>query len=97
MGVKYEIRNNHIVSFEMETKFQYKNCSVTIKKNDRVYVIDCVIISKEGYIVEISEAFLAKNRIYPCIINYLNNIIDNDLDVVYQKLINKKGFIDKLK
>ena len=96
MGQKYEIFNSHIISFEMEIKIQYKDCDIIVKKNDRIYVINAVIISKEGYIVEYSETFLAQNRIYPKIIDYLNNIILLDLENVYQKLINKMNFRDKI-
>ena len=96
MGQKYEIRTNHIVSFEMEIKLQYKNCEIIIKRNNKVYVINSIIISKKGYIVEISETFLSKNRIYPHLIDYLNNVICQDLEMVYQKLINKAAFVDKI-
>ena len=97
MGQKYDIRSDHIISFEMEIKLQYKDCDITIKKNDKIYIIDCAIISKVGYIVKISETFLSKQRIYSKLVDYLNNVIDNDLEVVYQRLLNKRNFVDKLK
>ena len=96
MGQKYEIKTNHIVSFEMEVKLQYKDCEIIIKKNDRIYIINSIIISKKGYIVEISETFLSKNRIYSHLTDYLNNVICQDLEMVYQKLINKAAFVDKI-
>ena len=96
MGQKHEISISHIISFEMEIKIQYKDCDIQIKKNDKVYVINAIIISKEGYIVEMSETFIAKNRVYSNLIDYLNNMLYLDLEKVYQKLINKKNFIDKI-
>jgi len=96
VGQKHEISINHIISFEMEIKIQYKDCDIQIKKNDKIYVINAIIISKEGYIVEMSETFIAKNRIYSNLIDYLNNVLYLDLEKVYQKLINKKNFIDKI-
>jgi len=97
VGQKYEVSLNHIISFEMEIKLQYKDCDITIKKNDKVYVINAIIISEEGYIVEMSETFISKNRIYSNLINYLNDTLYLDLEKVYQKLINKKNFTDKIR
>ena len=81
----------------MEIKIQYKDCDINLKKNDKVYVINAVTISKEGYIVEMSETFISKNRIYYNLINYLNNTLYLDLEKVYQKLIAKKKFVDKIR
>ena len=97
MGQKYEIVTNNIISFEMEIKIQYKDCDINIKKNDNIYVINAVTISDEGYIVEMSETFISKNRIYYNLINYLNNTLYLDLEKVYQKLIAKKKFVDKIR
>ena len=97
MGQKYEIVTNNIISFEMEIKIQYKDCDINLKKNDKVYVINAVTISEEGYIVEMSETFISKNRIYSNLIDYLNNTLYLDLEKVYQKLIAKKKFVDKIR
>ena len=96
MGQKHKVSINNIISFEMEIKLQYKDCDINLKKNDKIYIISGVTISKEGYIVEISETFISKNRIYSNLIDYLNNTLYLDLERVYQKLINKKNFIDKI-
>ena len=80
----------------MEVRVQYKDCEITIKRNDKFYAITAMIISEEGYIVEVSETFRALNRIYANIIDYLNNKISDDIENVYQKLINKRNFRNKL-
>ena len=96
MGQKYEIKINNIISFEMTVKLQYKNCEMTLKKTDQVYIIDAVDITEKGYIVEFSETFLEKKKEYPNLLNFLNNL-DQDLNIVYQKLITKKKFVDKVR
>jgi len=70
---------------------------MTLKKTDQVYIIDVVDITKNGYIVEFSETFLAKKNIYPNLLNFLNNVVNKDIDMVYQKLITKKNFVDKVR
>ena len=97
MGQKYEIVNNNIISFEMIVKLQYKNCEMTFKKTDQIYKIDVVDITEKGYIVEFSETFLAKKKAYPNLLNFLNNVVDLDLNIVYQKLKVKKQFTDKIR
>jgi len=97
VGQKYEIVTNNIISFEMIVKLRYKDCEMTFKKTDQVYKIDAIDISKKGYIVEFSETFLAKKKVYPNLLNFLNNVVDQDLNVVYQKLIIKKKFTDKIR
>jgi len=94
---KYILTENNIISFEMIVKLQYKDCDINIKKNDKVYVINAITISKEGYIVEMSETFISKNRIYSNLINYLNNTLYPDLEEVYQKLKMKKNFSNKIR
>ena len=96
MGQKYEIKTNNIISFEMTVKLQYKNCEMTLKKTDQVYIINAVDITERGYIVEFSETFLEKKKTYPNLLNFLNNL-DQDLNIVYRKLINKKKFVDKVR
>lgn len=96
MGQKYEIVTNNIISFEMIVKFQYKDCEMAFKKTDQVYIIEAVDITEKGYIVKFSETFLEKKKAYPDLLNLLNNL-DQDLNVVYQKLINKKKFVDKIR
>ncbi|MBA7710575.1 hypothetical protein ES703_119518 [subsurface metagenome] len=96
MGQKYEIKTNDIISFEMTVKLCYKNCEMTLKKTDRVYIIAAVDITGKGYIVEFSETFLAKKELYPNLLNFLNNVVDQDLDTVHKKLQNKKNLRDAL-
>jgi len=97
VGQKHKLANNNIISFEMSVKLQYKNCEMTLKKIDRVYIINAIDITEKGYIVEFSETFLAKKELYPNLLNFLNHVIDQDLDSVYQKLKNKKKFIDYIR
>ena len=97
MGQKYEIVANNIISFEMTVKLQYKNCEMTLKKTDQVCKIDVIDITEKGYIVEFSETFLAKKKAYPNLLNYLNTVVDQDLNIVYQKLKMKKKFTDKVR
>lgn len=96
MGQKYKIKTNNIISFEMSVKLQYKNCEMTFKKTDRIYKIDVIDITGKGYIVEFSETFLAKKESYSLLLDYLNHIVDQDLDIVHKKLQNKKNLRDAL-
>ena len=80
----------------MTVKLQYKNCEMTLKKTDQVYIIGAVDITEKGYIVEFSETFLEKKKAYPNLLNFLNNVIDQDLDIVNKKLQNKKNLRDTL-
>jgi len=93
---QYKINNNNIIAFEMTVKLQYKNCEMTLKKTDQVYIIGAVDITEKGYIVEFSETFLEKKKAYPNLLNFLNNVIDQDLDIVNKKLQNKKNLRDTL-
>ena len=81
----------------MNVKLHYKDCEMTFKKTDQIYKIDAIDISKRGYIVEFSETFLAKKKVYPNLLNYLNNVVDQDLNIVYQKLKNKKKFTNYIR
>ena len=94
---QHKINNSNIVAFEMIVKLQYKECEITFKKTDQVYTISAVDITKKGYIVEFSETFLAKKNIYPNLLNFLNNVVNKDIDMVYQKLNTKKNFVDKIR
>jgi len=96
VGQKYIFTDNNIIAFEMTVKLRYKDCEMTFKKTDQVYIIDAIDITEKGYIVQFSETFLAKKKIYPNLLNYLNNVVDLDLDIVYKKLQNKKNLRDKL-
>ena len=97
MGQKYKLTDINIISFEMTVKLRYKNCEMTFKKTDQVYKIDAIDISEKGYIVEFSETFLAKKKTYTNLLNFLNNVVDQDLNTVYQKLKMKKNFTDKIR
>lgn len=90
------IKNNDIISLECTVKLQYKNCEMTLKKIDRVYIINAVDITEKGYIIEISETFLGKKELYPNLLNFLNHVVDKDLYKVYKKLQNKKNLRDLL-
>lgn len=81
----------------MNAKLQYKDCEMTFKRIDQVYKIDAIDITEKGYIVEFSQTFLSKKKICPNLVNFLNNVIDQDLNMVYQRLIAKKKFIDKIR
>ena len=96
MGQKYEIKTSNIISFEMTVKLQYKNCEMTFKKTDQVHTIDAIDITEKGYIVEFRETFLAKKELYSKLLDYLNYIVDQDLDTVHKKLQNKKNLRDAL-
>ena len=96
MGQKYEIKTNNIISFEMTVKLQYKNCEITFKKTNQVYTILAIDITEKGYIVEFSETFLANKELYSLLLDYLNHIVDQDLDTVHKKLQNKKNLRDAL-
>jgi len=97
VGQKYILFNSNIISIEMSVKLQYKDCEMTFKKTDQVHKVDVIDITKNGYIVEFSETFLAKKKAYPNLLNFLNNVVDQDLDIVYQKLKMKKEFTDLIR
>jgi len=92
-----KITNSNIISFEMNVKLNYKSCEMNLKKIDQVYSIYLKDITSSGYIVEFSETFLAKKKQYPNLLNYLNNIINEDIETTYQKLIAKKKFVEKIR
>jgi len=94
---QYKITNNNIISFEMTVKLQYKDCEMTFKKTDQVNKIDVVDITKKGYIIEFSETFLAKKKAYILLRSFLNNVVDQELNIVYQKLKMKKNFSNKIR
>jgi len=96
VGQKYKFTDNNIIAFEMTVKLQYKNCEMTLKKTDQVYIIDAIDITEKGYIVEFSQTFLAKKKTYPNLLNFINHVIDQDLDTVHKKLQNKKNLRDIL-
>jgi len=96
VGQKYKFTDNNIIAFEMTVKLRYKDCEMTFKKTDQVYKIDAIDISEKGYIVEFSETFLAKKKVYPNLLNFLNNVVDLDFDIVYKRLQNKKNLRDVL-
>jgi len=96
VGQKYKFTDNNIIAFEMTVKLRYKDCEMTFKKTDQVYKIDAIDISEKGYIVEFSETFLATKKVYPNLLNFLNNVVDLDFDIVYKKLQNKKNLRDAL-
>lgn len=81
----------------MSVKLQYKDCEMTFKRIDQVCKIDAVAITEKGYIVEFSETFLSKEKLCPNLVNFLNNVVNRDLNMVYQKLIAKKKFVDKIR
>ena len=93
----HKIINNNIIAFEMTVKIQYKDCEMTFKKTDQVHKIDVIDITKKGYIIEFSETFLAKKKVYPNLLNFLNNVVDQELNIVYQKLKMKKNFSNKIR
>ena len=94
---QHKITNSNIISFEMNVKLNYKDCEMNLKKIDQIYSIYLKDITPSGYIVEFSETFLAKKKQYPNLLNYLNNIINEDIETTYQKLIAKKKFAEKIR
>jgi len=92
-----KITNSNIISFDMSVKLTYKDCEINFKKADQVHIIAAIDITEKGYIVEFSETFLAEKNIYPNLLNFLNNVVNKDIDMVYQKLITKKNFVDKVR
>ena len=93
---QYKITDSNIISFEMNVKLYYKNCEMTLKRSDQIYIIAAVAITEKGYIVEFSETFLANEKLCPNLVNLLNNVMDKDLETVHKKLQNKKNLRDAL-
>ena len=85
MGV---IEEKDLIHFEMSIVFFYKDCEVTLKKVNQIYIIKITGISDFGNLLSASRAFKKKvNR--KIVIDYLEREIEN-IDKVYESLLNKE-------
>ena len=85
MGV---IEEKDLIHFEMSIVFFYKDCEVTLKEVNQIYIIKITGISDFGNLLSASRAFKKKvNR--KIVIDYLEREIEN-IDKVYESLLNKE-------
>ena len=79
MGV---IEEKDLIHFEMSIVFFYKDCEVTLKKVNQIYLIKITGISNFGNLLSASKAFKKKvNR--KIVINYLKGELEN-IEKVYK-------------
>ena len=89
MGV---IEEKDLIHFEMDIVFYYKNCEVTLKKINQIYIIKITGISNFGNLLSASKAFKKKvNR--KIVINYLKGELEN-IEKVYKDVLNKEFGMD---
>ena len=82
------IEEKDLIHFEMSIVFFYKDCEVTLKKVNQIYIIKITGISDFGNLLSASRAFKKKvNR--KIVIDYLEREIEN-IDKVYESLLNKE-------
>ena len=89
MGV---IEEKDLIHFEMSIVFFYKDCEVTLKKVNQIYLIKITGISNFGNLLSASKAFKKKvNR--KIVINYLKGELEN-IEKVYKDVLNKEFGMD---
>ena len=82
------IEEKDLISFEMSIVFFYKDCEVTLKKVNQIYIIKITGISDFGNLLSASRVFRKKvNR--KMVIDYLKREIKNIHDV-YESVLNKE-------
>ena len=82
------IEEKDLIHFEMSIVFFYKDCEVTLKEVNQIYIIKITGISDFGNLLSASRAFKKKvNR--KIVIDYLEREIEN-IDKVYESLLNKE-------
>ena len=82
------IEEKDLISFEMSIVFFYKDCEVTLKKINQIYIIKITGISNFGNLLSASRAFKKKvNR--KTVIEYLEGELEN-IEEVYQDVIGKE-------
>ena len=82
------IEEKDLINFEMGIVFFYKDCEVTLKKVNQIYIIKITGISNFGNLLSASRAFKKKvNR--KTVIEYLEGELEN-IEEVYQDVIGKE-------
>ena len=91
-GMGMGIEGKDIINFEMGIVFYYKDCEVTLKKINQIYIIKIIGISNFGNLLSASRAFNKEvNR--QTVIDYLENEIGN-IERVYKDVLNKEFGMD---
>jgi len=86
------IEEKDLIHFEMSIVFFYKDCEVTLKKVNQIYLIKITGISNFGNLLSASKAFKKKvNR--KIVINYLKGELEN-IEKVYKDVLNKEFGMD---
>jgi len=90
-----EIKKKDLIHFEMTIRFFYKDCEVTLKKLNQIYIIIITGISDMGNLLSASRVFRKRvNR--QSVINYLDSEIDN-IEKVYGNVLKKEfGMNDRI-
>ena len=82
------IEEKDLINFEMGITFYYKDCEVTLKKVNQIYIIKITGISNFGNLLSASRVFKKKvNR--KIVIDYLEREMEN-IHKVYQSVLNKE-------
>ena len=86
------IGEEDLINIEMDITFYYKNCEVTLKKINQIYIIKITGISDFGNLLSASRVFRKKvNR--KIVIDYLEREIEN-IQKVYESILNKEFGMD---
>jgi len=82
------IKEDDLIHFEMTIGFYYKDCEVTLKKINHIYLIKVTGVSDFGNILSASRTFKKKvNR--KLVIDYLKGETEN-IEKVYDSVLSKE-------
>jgi len=86
------IEEKDLINFEMNIVFYYKDCEVTLKKLNQIYIIKITGVSDFGNLLSASRTFKKKvNR--KTVIDYLKSELEN-IEKVYQNVTSKEFSMD---
>ena len=82
------IEEKDLINFEIGITFYYKDCEVTLKKVNQIYIIKITGISNFGSLLSASRVFKKRvNR--KTVIKYLKGELEN-IEKVYKDVLNKE-------
>ena len=86
------IEEKDLINFEMNIVFYYKDCEVTLKKLNQIYIIKITGVSDFGNLLSASRTFEKRvNR--KTVIDYLKGELEN-IEEVYQNVTSKEFSMD---
>ena len=85
MGI---IKEKDLIHYEMNITFYYKDCEVTLKKINQIYIIKITGISNFGNLLSATRVF-RKRVDRKIVIDYLESEIEN-INRVYESVLNKE-------